>query len=653
MRLMRRPLWTLLASASLCVAAVTQIHVGERTDFAGGKSWGPAGAYERITAKANFAIDPENAANKIITDLSLAPVNADGLVEFSADIIVLKPRDSKLANGTILFEVPNRGGQGALGMFNLGGGSTNAGDGYLMEQGYTIIWCGWQPDIPRANAQGLRLYAPQAKGVEGLVRSEVIVDVRTNRAPLGDRNHVPYPVLNPADPKLELTVRDGGLGRKTVVPRKSWRVDGDDLVLDSGFEPGRVYELVYPSKDPWLIGLGPTAVRDLISFFKYGGPSMLFNDEHRYMKRAIGFGTSQSGRFLRAFLYWGFNADEKGKMVFDGVWPHVAGGGRGSFNNRFGQPSRDGHPLLNFFYPTDLYPYTDLPEPDGDGHNAGLLDRAIAAKVAPKIFTTNGSYEYWGRAASLIHTTPDGKKDAPLATDSRIYFLAGTQHGANAKAARNHTANLANPMDYRWSMRGLLADLNAWITNGTEPPPSQYPRIDKDQLVAIPAMQFPKVPGVVTPKVPHKAYRVDYGPEFESKGIVANEPPKVGREFPVLIPQVDRDGNETSGVRSAEQMVPLGSYTGWNLRDAKVGAPELLFNMVGSFVPFAKTRAERERKGDPRLSIEERYPAKADYLARVETAARQLVASRLLLERDIEGVKQQASQRWDWVMSQE
>ncbi|MBS1833030.1 MAG: hypothetical protein JST65_09965, partial [Acidobacteria bacterium] len=215
---MRRCLASLLFCCS-SFAAVTQIYVGERTDFADGKSWGAAGPYERFTAKAHFTIDPKNPANKMVADLSLAPVNAAGLVEFSADIIVLKPRDSKRSNGTMLFEVPNRGGQGALGMFNLasGGGSTNAGDGYLMEQGYTIVWCGWQPDIPRANVQGLRLYAPQAKGVEGLVRSEVVVDVPTNKAALGDRNHVPYPVTNPADPKLELTVRDGALGKKTVV----------------------------------------------------------------------------------------------------------------------------------------------------------------------------------------------------------------------------------------------------------------------------------------------------------------------------------------------------------------------------------------------------------------------------------------------------
>ncbi len=650
MWIMSPRLLCLLGSLTIASAAVTQIHVGERIDFAEGKSFGSAGPYERYTAKANFAIDPKASANRIVADIDLAPVNAQGLVEFSADIVVLKPRDSKLSNGTILFEVPNRGGQGALSMFNFGQGSTAVGDGYLMQQGYTLIWCGWQPDIPRA-ANGLRLYAPVAKGIQGLVRSEIIVDRKASSAPLGDRNHIPYAVENPEDPKLQLTVRDGAMGKKTTIARKSWRIAEDNIVLDSGFEPGRIYELVYTSKDPWIIGLGPTAIRDLISFFKYGGESMLFNNESRFMKRAIGFGTSQSGRFLRAYLFYGFNADEKGRKVFDGVWPHVAGAGRGSFNHRFGQPSRDGHPHLNFFYPTDLYPFTDLPQAD-NGHNEGLLDKAIEAKVVPRIFYTNGSYEYWGRAASLIHTSPDGKQDAPLNTDSRAFLLAGTQHGANAKPARNNTRNIANPMDYRWPMRGLLAALNEWVTNEVEPPASAYPRIDKDQLVSAKALQFPSVPGVLKPKATQPAYHVDYGSEFATRGIVVNEPPKVGAAFPTLIAQVDRDGNETSGVRSPEQQVPLGSYTGWNFRDAQIGAEGTLYNMVGSFLPFAKTKADREQSGDPRLSIEERYKGKDDYVARIEAAARNLVAARLLLERDIESIKEQAGKRWDWLMSQ-
>jgi hypothetical protein len=631
-------------------AAVTQIHVGERTDFAEGKAFGKAGPYERITAKASFAIDPKDPANKIIADIGLAPVNEKGLVEFSADIIVLKPRDSKLGNGTVFYEVPNRGGQGALSMFNFGQGSVNPGDGYLMQQGYTIIWSGWQPDVPR-NGNGLRLYVPNAKGVTGLVRSEIIVDTRTNSAPLGDRNHIPYPVVNPEDPSLTLTVRDTALGKKSVVARKSWHVDGDNLVLDTGFEPGRIYELVYPSKDPWIIGLGPAAIRDLISFFRYGGSSILFNEEHNVVKHAIGFGTSQSGRFLRAYLYYGFNADEKGRQVFDGIWPHVAGAGRGSFNNRFGQPSRDGHPHLNFLYPTDIYPFSDLPQADS-GRNEGLLDKAIAAKVTPKIFYTNGSYEYWGRGASLIHTSVDGKSDAPLNRDSRAFLLAGTQHGPNAKPARNNTANIANPMDYRWQMRALLSDLTDWVANGKEPPASSVPRIDKDQLVSLQALNFPKVPGVKLPSMTHLAYHVDYGPEFTTKGIIAHEPPVVGAAFPILLPQVDRDGNETSGLRSPEQQVPLGSYTGWNLRDGKIGSAGTLYNMVGSFLPFAKTKADREKSGDPRPSIEERYKGKDDYLARIEAAAQRLVGERSILASDVGPIKEQAAKRWDFVMTQ-
>jgi hypothetical protein len=450
-------------------------------------------------------------------------------------------------------------------------------------------------------------------------------------------------------------VRGSPIGPRRTIPHSAWSFtqDGKQVKLDSGFEPARIYEVVYQSENPTLVGLGPAGIRDLISFLKYGGPSLLFNDMSNFMKRAIGFGASQSGRFLRTFVYYGFNSDEQNRKVFDGVWAHIAGAGRGSFNHRFAQPSRDGHPMLNFYYPTDIFPFTDLPETDPEtGLNEGLLDKARAANVAPKIFYTNGSYEYWGRSAALIHTLPDGKTDAAMAPDTRIYYLAGTQHGPNAQLRRSGTQNLANPMDYRWMMRALLIDMNAWVKDGTEPPASSYPQAGKDQLVPLGALHFPNIPGIETPKHIVAAVHADYGPDFKSKGIVTNEPPVLGKPFPILVPQTNSDGNEIAGVHSPELEVPLGTYTGWNLRSADVGGSEYLSNMIGSFIPFAKTKAERVKSRDPRPSIEERYQNKDDYLIKIDAAAKMLVSRRLLVEGDIPKIKEQAAKRWDWVMAQ-
>lgn len=658
-------LGALLASAA--AAAVTGVHIVERSAVLDGASTGPAGPYERIIAKASFAVDPKLPANRIITDIDYAPRDEHGLVEFSSDIYVLRPSNPSKGNGTALVEISNRGGKGLLSMFDRAHGVRDPrspldfGDRFLLQQGYTLVWVGWQFDVPR-NPELMRLYTPVAKdgdhAITGLVRAEFILDRKELSHSLADRNHVAYPVLDPDDPSIELTVRSRPLEARHPVPRAEWRFARDDdgrpvpdltsVYMASGFEPGKIYEVVYTAKDPPLVGLGPAAIRDFVSFLKNGGPAGPFEDEHRSLKRAIGFGTSQSGRFLRTYLYYGFNADEKGREVFDGVWAHVAGAGRGSFNHRFAQPSRDGHPFMNLFYPTDIFPFTDLDETDPEtGLSDGILDRATERKVVPKIFYTNGSYEYWGRAAALIHSSLDGKQDAPLAANTRIYFLAGTQHGPGAQPVRHDTQNLANPTDYRWAMRALLVDMNAWLKDGTAPPPSRYPRIGKDQLVTIDAVHFPAIADIAFPQHLHHAYRVDYGPHFRDAGIVSVEPPRVGKAFPALVPQVDADGIDQGGVQLPEVAVPLATYTGWNLRAASIGAPDMLYSMVGSMIPFARTKAERERNKDPRPSVEERYHSRAEYLDKVSTAAKTLVNERLLLAGDVSSIRTNAAEHWD------
>ena len=633
---------------SLCIpallpAALLRIEVSERSDVLEGKAFASAGPYERIVGKAYFAVDPNLPANKIIADIAKAPRNGEGLVEFSADFDCLKPRDPKHGNHAVLFEVSNRGGKSMLDIFR--------GD-MLLEQGYTLVWLGWEFDVP-PGPNSLRLYAPVAQGITGLVRSEITLDHKATRQSLGDRSQLAYPVLNPDDPALTLTVREHADSPRRAVARDAWHIEGGThIAMPAGFEPGKIYELVYTSKDPPIMGLGPAAVRDLISFFKYGiEADTILGDHHDFIKRAYGFGISQSGRFLRTFVYYGFNQDEQGRRVFDGLMAHVAGAGRGSFNHRFAQASRDGHAFLNTFYPTDIFPFTDLPETDTEtGVTDGLLTHATPPAAVPKIFYTNTSYEYYGRSVSLIHTTLDGAKDAPLAPNTRIYFLAGCQHGPSPfPPERGEAQNLANPNNYSWTLRALLVALDGWVAEGLEPPPSRYPKIADGSLTPLGAVAFPKLPGVQFPTRIQQAWHADYGEEFRSAGIVTIEPPKVGSAFPMRLPQVDADGNDTAGIRMPATAVPLATYTGWNLRAAAIGAPDELYSMVGSFIPFARTKAERVKSGDPRLSVEERYASKQAYLDQVEAAAHGLVQERYLLERDVAPVVARASAEWDFV----
>jgi len=630
----------LVAFAVTAGAAVTRVEIIERGEL-------PAyPGYERIVGKIHFAIDPKLAANRIITDIDLAPRNAQGLVEFAADLYMLKPVDPAKGNGTALFEVSNRGGRGMLGMFDLGGKpdpqtAADLGDPLLFQQGFTLVWVGWEWDVPK-RAGVLRLDAPRISGVTGPVRAEIVRNERVNRASLGDRAQTPYPVAD--RDSATMTVRDEPTGPRTPVPRSEWHFteDGSSVELNGGFTPGRFYEVIYKGNGSAVTGLGSAAIRDYISYLKRSGDA----------KRAIAFGTSQSGRFLRTFVYDGFNADEKGAQVFEGVWPHVGGAGRGSFNIRFGQPSRDGHARLNRFYPTDIFPFTDLPQTDS-GVTDSILERATARHVVPKIFYTNGSYEYWGRGASLIHISVDGKCDFAPGPESRIYYIAGTQHGPNANPVRHDTENPANPQDYRYVLRALLVAMNAWITNGVDPPDSRLPLIAKQQLVTRAELGFPRIPAVHLPKEPYTVYRLDFGPDFRTKGIIDFEPPKLGKAFPILVPQVDADGNEISGVRAPELAVPLATYTGWNLRDAAIGAPDVTYDMVGSFISFPRTRADREKAGDPRLSIQERYQSRDEYLKKIAAAANELVHERFLLAADVPKITDRAAARWDSLMNPE
>ena len=645
-------------------AEVVRIEVKSRADVLAGRPFGAAGPYEKVSGTIYFAVDPRNEANRIIADIDKAPKNAAGKVEFSSDFYLIKPKEPGRGNGTVLYEVSNRGGKGLLGFFNRAAGSLDPqtadqfGDGFLLEQGYTLLWVGWQFDPPLRDGL-VRVAAPIAREadgrpIQGLVRSDFVPVERMTEASLADRDHIPYVVVNPADPANVLTVRDSVEGPRRTIPRAQWQFteDGKRVRMAAGFEPGKIYEVVYRSQDPTVVGVGLAAVRDTVSRMKYGAADEL-GLAPGAVKRAIAFGISQSGRFLRTYLYYGFNEDESHRKVFDGMMAHVAGAGRGSFNHRFAQPSRDGHPYLNFFYPTDIFPFTDVSQRDPEtGAQDGLLTHGTKPQFQPRVFYTNSSYEYWGRAASLFHTTIDGLEDAPLPANVRAYLLAAGQHGpAGFPPSRSIGQQMNNPLDYRWVMRRLLVSMNGWITDGAEPPPSAYPRLDQGTLVSADKLKFPKIPAVSAPATPHKAYRADYGPDFISKGIVSNEPPKIGSSFPILVPQVDADGNEVAGIRVPELAVPLATYTGWNLFNEKSGPTGVVSSMQGSFIPFPRTRTDRERTSDPRRSIDERYQSRDQYLGLISKAASDLVEKGYLLKADVPRIVEQQGTRWDYSMT--
>ena len=656
-------------------AHVTRVEIISRTDVQDGRAFGLAGAYEKIVGRVYFAVNPDNLHNKLIVDLDKAPRNAQGEVEFSADLYLLKPKDMNKGNNAVLFEVSNRGGKGILRLVN---GVTSSepsaefGDGFLMREGYTVAWVGWEFDVAD-HGDNLKLYAPVAHDaggeIRGLVRSDFtpaqkVEDMPLGHFLLGSVGGKSYPVDDPASPKNVLTLRDAPDGPRQTIPHSQWSfahiVDGKlvpdphFIHLDGGFQTGKIYEVVYEAKDPVVAGLGLAAVRDFLSYLKYDSQSSA------PVKRVYAVGISQSGRFLRHFLYQDFNADEQGRQIMDGVIVHVAGAGRGSFNHRFAQPSRDAQPLSSIFFPTDLFPFTDLPETDPEsGATFGFLDAPTKSKTAPKIFLTNTSYEYWGRAASLIHISPDGSSDAKIGENTRVYFLAGLQHfsapfppqKSNPGSPDSNAQQRYNPNPIQWYWRALITDMDQWVKDGTPPPASTYPKIADAKLVPLSKWSFPNIPGVNKPHELNLAYRLDFGPQWKD-GIVSLEPPSVGKPFPGLVPQSDADGNDLGGVNLPELQVPLATYTGWNLRDPSIGAGDLRLSFYGSFIPFARTAAEREKSGDPRLSIAERYASREQYLGKFAEAAMKLIHERFLLREDLPAMLERGEREWDEVAGQ-
>jgi hypothetical protein len=650
-------------------AELRELEIYRREPFADGKAFGNTGPYEILAGVARFAVDPDNLHNRIIVDLPLAPRNKDGKVEFEADVFLLAPKDPARGNGALLYDVNNRGNKLALRFFNDAPGTNDparaadAGNGFLFRRGYTVLWCGWIGELLPGNHRML-LRAPvvtdHGKPIRGLVRYETTTNQPADSLPLSYRDgHGSYPPTAEGEANGVLTWRMRETDERVVIPRSQWSLERLPvpavkqgvhgtlgqirLRVAGGFRPAYLYELVCEAEGPIVQGLGYAAVRDLVSFLRYDTSPhnpLRTAGGRPALTRAHGFGLSQSGRFLRNFLHDGFNADEAGRKAFDGLMPHVAGGGLGFFNHRFAQPNRHNAQQEEHLYPTDRFPFTygDSTDPFSK-RTDGILRRTAREdpRLLPRVMHTQSAAEYWHRSGSLVHTDPLGKEDAVIPDNVRVYAFGGTQHGpAGWPPTRGIADNLANPGDYRPLLRALLDALDAWAKDGTPPPPSVYPRIDRHTLVdwRQKSTGFPALPGVRYPEVIQQPEAKDYGPRFEKEGIITIEPPRIVGRYVVLVPRSDPDGNDLGTLLAPEVAVPLATYTGWNLRRREAGAEGMLVSLTGSYLPLARTRAERLRAGDPRPSVAERYGSFEEYRKRFAAACANLVKQRYLLDED-------------------
>jgi len=622
----------LLFIAQVASAEVVRIDVRSREDF---------GTHERVIGRVHYAVDPKLPQNQAVTDLAAAPRNAAGTVEFAGDLLIFLPKPSANARGTVFLEVVNRGRDQSLGLMSearqrdLAPENWNLGDRFLLEQGFTVAFLGWQFDVQAGD--GLTLSVPTAP-VNGVVRASAVT---VSRSGPGGWLGLSYCASDASQPDATLTFRSVIVAQPTVLARESWQFapDGCSVRRPAGFDAG-LNEVIYRATGSPVAGLGLAAVRDFASYLKHGGAVTTLRENPALMRRVIGFGYSQSGRFLREFVRDGFNQDERGRAAFDGLMIASAGAGGGSFNHRFASPGQAGNSVLSIFRPVDLPPFND----------DGLLAKATAASVVPRIFYTFSSTEYWARAGSLTHTNETGTADVPLAPTSRLYFLSGTPHASGGlPPAPQQTRYSLNFAQQRWVLRALLIDLDKWLT-GTDPPPSRYPTIARRQLVPRESVRFPKVPSLPFAEYLPGVWRMDYGVEYATTRVITREPPSLGEPYPVLVPQVNADGNDEGGIPSPEVAVPLGTHTGWNVSTFQLSGLRYLAGLVGSFQPFARTKAEREQSGDSRPSIEERYASRQEYLQRVRRVATDLVRERFVLQDDVEGVVQQAERTWSVIV---
>lgn len=648
--------------AATAEASVTRIEITRREPFVGGQPFGSVGAYEKVVGRFHGELDPAHPLNSGIVDLDKAPRNARGHVEYSADFYILRPVDLARGNGALFYDVNNRGRKRALVQFNSALPNDDpttpehAGNGFLMRQGFTVVWSGWIPGLPPTN-HALRIDVPIAASgsgpIEQAVWDEFLFNVKT-----ATQARLSFKATSTDRTRATLLVRDRNAAPPTVVPPDQWEFIDEQAIrlrpAGTPFRVGAIYQLVYHAANPPVAGIGFAATRDWISFLRHrtadeaGTPNPLAIGGRPALRRALAHGTSQSGRYLRDFVRRGFNEDDTNRIVFDGINPHIASA-RLFLNQRFAQPNRAfsmGHGFL--FYPDVTFPFSYDTQADPlSGKTDGILSRCAGRGTCPKVIHTVSSTEYWQAGQSLVATDPLGRRDTAPPKDVRLYLVAGTQHVERAIMPPGVCALPHNPVDLRPVLRALALALDGWVKDGTPPPASRYPRIADGSLVPMSALGFPKVPGLALPEGPAPKLRFDYGPDYD-RGILGRVLPEILMPgYTVLVPRVDADGNEIGGVRLPDIAVPTGTATGWALRAADAGGAGELCYLDGSFLPFARTKAERDTKTDPRRSLEERYRDPAEYVARVRRAAATLQQEGYLLGEDVQRIVDAATAvRW-------
>ncbi len=617
---------TLLISADT-LAQVTRIDLQiVESPALGGESFSRVGQYERLRGIAYGEADPTDPLHRDIVNIDRAPLNARGRVEYSTTVEIYRPIDMSRWNRALYHTVPNRGGAGA-------------GEQALLGMGFALVRVGWQGDLDPTETNVVP-FLPVAKNRDG----SSIVGMALEEFVFDDHRPVSTARLtyegSSRDPASgNLTVRRDQNSPRSTPPDLRWGwIDSDEIRIErpAGFNGGAIYEFVYEAKDPIVMGLGFVAMRDVISFLRYevadgmGNPNPLAFDDLPNV--SISIGISQSGRYLRDFLYQGFNEDVSGRIVFDGMHPDIAGSRKTFTNYQFSQPGRwqkqhEDHP-----FPGDQFPFTYLTLTDPiSGRTDGLLEKCSRSKTCPRIVHTDGEAEVWQARSSLVVTDTMGQ-DIDLPERVRVYLIAGTQHGGGPglhAAAPNEgiCQNLSNPMSLRQIRTALTVALYEWVADGTEPPPSRFPTIANGGLVPAVDIGFPEIPGVTYSGSHNGLHLHDH----------ASLPPKEGESYPVFVGRVDVDGNMIDGIRHPNLSAPIGTHTGWNLRRRGFGEGDQCRG-TGSFLPFAADGAERESSGDPRVSLAERYPDHEAYVRAVSRAADALVRERLLLAPDAEEI---------------
>ena len=646
-----------------------ELEIVAREPFDDGREFGETGAYERIDAIAHYTVDPGHAANQGVVDLDKALRDPSGRVRFSGDATFLVPVDAQNGNRAVLLEVPNRGNRLAQRTVNLPvpdlsepPGRIDPGDGFLFKRGWSLAWCGWQWDVPRSAARmGFEAPIVPNEVVDADAHADARMQIRfqpnTHRAdlPLTDQhvgvagNHQRIAPADIDDSSATLWVRDGIYGSAAIIAREQWQFAHDErgrpvadeasVWLDGGFEAGRIYDLVYRPATCRVVGAGLLAVRDFAAYLKSEDNA---NPLAGYLDHVIGEGQSQCGRFLRTYLHRGLNVDEAGQQALDGVLIHVAGGRRGEFNHRYGQPSVQPTPSFGH-----LFPFADEAQTDpASGVSDGLLDRQRMRGGVPRIFQTDTSSEYWRGDASLAHIDAATGEDVQPPDEVRRYLFASTQHGAGAALLNDASmfgtrgANCFNIIDYRPLFRAALVNLLEWL-RGTEPPPSVFPRAANGTAASREAVAA-KLERICRLNLPDasalaRIRPLDLGRDAAA-GVGSFPATVAGDPYPCIVSDVDDDGNETGGIRMPDVAAPIGTHTGFNPRHPETGGAGQLLDYLGSTAPFDLRR------------VRERYATRDDYLARVRSAAQALVAERYLLAEDVDLCVENAGARYDAIL---